>query len=442
MKKTLLFYPAIFIATALLCMAFLMLTALIPRERIRENATTSADFFMETDLFEHSVGKLENFKKDNYADCITTGIAWHLGEGNLYEAVIAANYNRSADENVNVSFYNEMQGKESQTESYCRYWHGSAGVVRLLLLISDVETIRYILVTLGAILNAAFVFTLIRKKQVALGLTYVFAFILVNGFFALTCLEYAFVFLLAPISAIVLLTGRQMKQKRYAVAVFLVVGMLTAFFDFLTAETLTYTIPFMVYYVGVWESKKTKDKKSAQTDWNLFLQTGCAWCAGYAGMFLLKWLLAWITLGKEAFLSATEMAMERIGGDVGLTANIAGEKATLLQRWQGIWQRNAGCLYWGSQDMTPATLVVITALIVAVLGIFWYMAHKEKFAYDKTKILLAVACIPYIRFFILSNHSYIHYFFTYRAQMVSVIIVLFLIYKTTILSERVKGKSR
>ena len=149
MKKTFLIYPAIYIVTLGICLLFLWLTALIPQQAIREHATESASYFMNRPLFHKVAGKLENFKTDNYADCISTGIAWHFGEGNAYRAIMAANYNRAADENVNVSFEKEMLGEETETESYARYWHGSAGVIRVLLLFIDIEDIRLVTTITG-----------------------------------------------------------------------------------------------------------------------------------------------------------------------------------------------------------------------------------------------------------------------------------------------------
>lgn len=444
MKKTLLIYPTIFIVTALICMLFLLGVAAVPQAMIEENARQSAGYFYGQELFEMSMGEWMNFQKDNYADCISVGIAYHLGNGdNLWKGIISADYNRVADENVNVSFYRAMNGAEVETESYARYWHGNAAVIRLLLICMNIQTIRWVIMVAGVLFNIGVVWTLCRRNYKILGSLYGVAFLLVNGVFALTCMEYAFIFLLMPLAVMFLLNHKSMADMRNVIAAFLVVGMLTAYFDFLTAETLTFTVPFTVYYIVVWKSEQNKSRKDHhKTDLLLLLRTGCAWCAGYAGMFFLKWLLAWVTLGKEAIATATDSALERIAGDVTLTADVTGQKATFLQRLGGIWQRNVGCLYWGSQDMKPVTVIIITAVIVIVLGTFWYMTRKTKMNYDKAGVLCLVALIPYVRFLFLSNHAYIHYFFTYRAQMVSVMILLYLVYKTTILSEIKKGKKK
>ena len=158
-------------------------------------------------------------------------------------------------------------------------------------------------------------------------------------------------------------------------------------------------------------------------------------------MFLAKWGLSAMLLGKDAFLDSASHAMERVNGDVSLTLNAMAEKANLGERLQGIFQRNLGCMYWNSQDVKAGTVVIITLVAVAVLGSFWYMTRKEKYEYDEAVLLCAVALVPFLRFLVLSNHAYIHYFFTYRALFVTVMVLIYLIYETTFLSN-VKEKNR
>ncbi len=443
MKKTLLLYPTIFISTILICLLFLLVSAMIPQDAVFVNALKSAEYFNEEALFENKVEKFENFKIDNYADCISTGIAWHFGEGNAYRAIITANYNRAADENVNVSFEKEMLGEGAETESYARYWHGSAGFIRVLLLFTDIEGIRFVTTITGLLLNGFAVVALLKKKQYALGIFYTVAFFVANGVFALSCLEYAFIFLLMPAITLFLLLSKNAAKPVWVQSVFLIVGMLTAFFDFLTAETLTFTVPFALYYITIRGTQNPAENRKAQRreDWLRLTKSGICWCIGYAGMFLTKWGLAAGVLGMDAFMQSMDMAKERISGDVSLTLNMAGEKADLVQRLQGIFQRNVGCLYWGTEDMTIGRVVLITMIVAAVLGIFWYMARKEHYIYDKIWILAVVALIPIIRFLVVSNHAYIHYFFTYRALLVTVMIILYIVYETTVLSGR-KEKNR
>ena len=439
MKKTLFISLATFLITAGLCLLFMILTACIPQTAIEENAARSAQYFYEIPLFEMSAGDLQNFKKDNYADCITAGIAYHLAGDNPYVSVMSADYNRVPGENVNVSFYRQMQGESVLVESYSRYWHGQAGMVRMLYLLMDVQHMRYVMTAVGIALHMAVALVLMRKKQIAMAVIYGLAFLLVNGIFALECFEYASVFLLMPAATLFLLHKRIAEHPEKVRLTFVVIGVLTAFFDFLTAETLTFTIPFTIYYIMVYNNKVAEI--DSRKSWRMLLHSGVAWFGGYAGMFLLKWILSAVTLGWTAWDSAFGSVAERIGGEVSLTANVAGEKADMAERIQGIFTRNLGCLYWGDSDMQVQSVIIITIAVILVLAGFWYLAREKRISMRGMGVPAVVAAIPYVRFLMISNHSYIHYFFTYRAQMVTVLIILYLIYSTTFLS-RLGRKSK
>ena len=44
-------------------------------------------------------------------------------------------------------------------------------------------------------------------------------------------------------------------------------------------------------------------------------------------------------------------------------------------------------------------------------------------------LLLIIAMMPYLRYLILANHSFRHYMFTYRLQIITIIAVVWAIYK-------------
>ena len=424
-----------FLAIVVVCFGFLFLCACIPQSALRQNVIKSAEYFNEVPLFENTVGTFQNFKKDNYADCISINIAWNFGDGAPFYAVITSDYAYEADKNVNQTFYKSLMEESIGRQSYSRYWHGSAGVLRILLCFMNIESIRYMFMVMGILLHIAVAICLYRKGHGALAAIYVIGFISVNGVFALGCLEYGFVFILMLVMILCLLLLKGKKSNEKAALFFLISGMLTAFFDFLTAETLTFTVPFVIYYIVLYGENGKK-----KSGWLFLLQSGICWGLGYAGMFLTKWGMAVAVLGMDAFSEATGMAAERISGAVSLSADMSGEKASFMERLQGIFARNAGCLYWGTDSMSLQNVLLITIVLFLVLGVFWYMGRQEKCRYEKAGILILLAFIPYLRFLVLSNHSFIHYFFTYRAQMITVMVVLFLIYETTFLSIKKQRK--
>ena len=439
-KKNRFLFPLIFAVTVFACLLFMMISACIPQELIESHGKETAEYFYEEPLFDIVADELQNFKKDNYADCITAGIAYHMHGENPYTAVIRADYNREPFENVNESFYDEVQGEKVAKEDYSRYWHGSAAVVRILYLFMSIKEMRYAMVLTGLVMNLAAVITLVRKRQAAAGIIYAISFLAVNGVFALECMEYAFIFLLLPVSIFAITDKRIYTDETKAQLTFMVIGMLTAFFDFLTTETLTFTVPFVIYYILLQSDRQDSKIKQIRIkdDIILMFRHGIVWGIGYLGMFLIKWMLATVTLGKDALMTAVDSAMERVNGEVSLTLEMAGEKANLLQRIQGILVRNFGCLYWSNGEIKSGAVVGISICVLALIALFLYLARKESEDRNKWVVLMLVGSVPFIRFMILSNHAYVHYFFTYRCLMTTVFVILYLIYDTTLLSQRCK----
>ena len=66
--------------------------------------------------------------------------------------------------------------------------------------------------------------------------------------------------------------------------------------------------------------------------------------------------------------------------------------------------------------------LVISALVFGV--VFYLFRCREKFDRNFTMTMLILGALPFVIFFLLNNHSYLHEFFTYRA-LASTILALF-----------------
>ena len=74
---------------------------------------------------------------------------------------------------------------------------------------------------------------------------------------------------------------------------------------------------------------------------------------------------------------------------------------------------------------------IIGIAIVIFVIYTGYVYHASNI--DNKMILLyaLVGLIPYMRYVVLHNHSYLHYFFTYRAQMATILAILLILEKLT-----------
>ena len=87
-----------------------------------------------------------------------------------------------------------------------------------------------------------------------------------------------------------------------------------------------------------------------------------------------------------------------------------------LKAWMNV--QDAGVISWSK--------VVLVILAVTLLLIIWKKLKDWRTICAYLPILL-VAAYPYIWYLVMSNHSQIHYWYTYRAQLVTLFGVLLFI---------------
>ena len=71
----------IFVTAASLMLGALLLSALVPKEAIKEKTLESAEYLYEGELFGEALSGIEGSRIDRYADAILLNIAWHYGDG-------------------------------------------------------------------------------------------------------------------------------------------------------------------------------------------------------------------------------------------------------------------------------------------------------------------------------------------------------------------------
>ena len=469
------------VLAALCCIGLLLVSSLIPQESITANARVSADYYSSHILFENQIENQSATKRDNYADCISSCIAFHLGnkESNIWKNVLEARFTQE-EENVNEGFRRAVYEDAEGNQTYSRYWHGSAAVIRLLYPFMDISAMRIAMLIAGIALSLAWIAYLVLKREYAIATTYLLGAIAIKAVFAFSCFEYAFVCLMVPVLSFLIYFIVKEKEResgtvRYTAnnaekaakrpagiaalrmeTVFLISGILTCFFDFLTAETLTFTIPAFILFacleknadkpfVIIRENEKEEGKAGPL---KLLLNIAVSWMAGYAGMFLLKWLLTLIFLGKEEFITAMSVAAERSIGAVHETNNLASPTVGIVGRILRILSHNFACLFGLPDSLNANTTWLILIGIAAFIGLLWFFLRKKddprtgkNAAAQKRKkdtaffpVYLILMITPVVRFLVLSNHAYMHYFFTYRALMATVTVGSYLFIKTTVLN--------
>ena len=211
------------------------------------------------------------------------------------------------------------------------------------------------------------------------------------------------------------------KGERWLVSLSVISGVLISFFDFLTTETMTILIPMaLVLLVRQEEGRLGSWKENIP----LLLRTMVAWGAAYVMTFGVKWTLASLILGENKFVSAFSSAAVRFSGTEGE------DNLPLLTQIPFAILANISTLFGGVIRVDFLHVVLGLMISIVVFGSVFYL-FRGKYHKDITILMLLLGLIPYIRYGVLNNHSYLHEFFTYRAQAVSILAVLALLWYNT-----------
>lgn len=148
--------------------------------------------------------------------------------------------------------------EKSMMPYYTRYWHGYLIFLKPLLLIFKYTDIRYIYMMLHIIFFTVVIIEL-SKKAIHLAI----AFSIAIGCMYFTILPYSLqfssVFFIMYLFCIwILKTYRKINASVIKIAAFWFVGMITNFFDFLTAPLITLGIPLIIMIILEFENTNWK----------------------------------------------------------------------------------------------------------------------------------------------------------------------------------------
>lgn len=411
----------VFALTLALLWAAIFGAACIPNELIYDNMYASSIYYSDKDAFSQD-GEMRKIV-DNYADTILLNVAWNMGNGDPFVSCLDTKYFDGAENGVdygeNWGLYCAITGRQSPNTDYTRYWHGMTVFVRLFMLFTDVNGIKLIWTVTAFVLLALSGALLIKKRQFFAAGALALTFICIHLWGISLALEYqpALIITLAILPFFIVFE----KQGNGALTLLAVIsGVLIAFFDFLTTETLTILIPLTVVFI----MRKQENRFGGfKENFVTLVKCGIAWLMSYAGTFLAKWLLASAVTGENKIMSAISSAEIRIAGEA--------EELSAVEQFFLSPLANLSTLFGGTERVEPVCIILGLVLSAAVLGaIFYLFRDRSRFDGSFSLIMLIIAAVPFVRFFVLNNHSYLHEYFTYRALGSTILAVFSIVWFT------------
>lgn len=350
-----------------------------------------------------------NSQLDNYTDALIINTATYDGGEPLMQRVFS-NYSYSVEGKnyVESLYYSHLSDTVTSRRSYSRYWHGYVPFVKLLLVITNLQGIRHFNSILHILLFSAIVI-LLAKKNYKYGMAYTVCWIFLGPFSLQMSIQFSSVYYIYSVASCLLLTNFEYIERHIGFSIFfMIIGIITSWIDMLTYPIATLGIPLTILFI----LEKTEN----------FSKTFCrcimysiAWGSGYAIMWALKWILSSLILGQDIIADALHTIIFRVSnGSGGIT----------WSKWEVI-----RCNLSHFCHKIYYVLIIFSVALILFKGKNYIRIKELLYILQFCVPFLCIIAMPFIWYFVLSNHSMIHNWFTFRSLAVSIFALLSMLVK-------------
>ncbi len=377
----------------------LLVISLIPSTHLKENIGSSVNVLKNEGIYP-SVGiPWRKITLDNYTDALMLNTAYSINSAVAFKSsLINKRYYDGSSGKNQLDNLEEIYNKNVEPNTgYERYWHGYLVFLRPLLVVFYYDVIR---ILNAVLLYSGFLYLLfltLKKLGKKLTIALLVGFVVVDFFFIWKSLQFSSIFHIAIFSSIYLVLHHKKVQNHYLL--FFIVGGLTSFFDLLTAPLITLGLPLicLVYL----------NKSNVKT----VILHCFAWGAGYLLLWLSKWVLVELLFAPGAIQTALKTISSRTISEP--DPNFSYLQTIKLNIFQLIGYHKSNKI-----------IVLVTGIITAVFLLRYISFNKKKTRLAVSWIFIGI--IPYAWYLIAANHSYLHVWYTYRIQLISVVSLIIL----------------
>ncbi|WP_022772818.1 hypothetical protein [Butyrivibrio sp. AE2015] len=390
---------AVFIAFLLICTSYIL-----PIDRIEKNVASSARYIQKEGSYPGLAWWTTQL--DNVTDSAMLLVAANDTEESLIVEAMSSHLGGINDADLAVTIVKHyIDGQEfDRIGSYSRYWHGYVVVLRPLLMLTDYLGIRII----NGIIQLFLIYYICRLLFLKGRKEYISSILVSYGMLmplalALS-LQFSPCFYIATIASIFILIIGTEKIDRYGYLIFLIIGAMTSFFDFLTYPIVTLGVPMLFYFA-------IKDSSCGIKHVRIVVEDSICWGVGYIGMWSSKWIFATAITEKNVIKDAADTFLYRTSQYQSQSIEISRISCEL---------RNYGAFF-----KTPVTMVLVVIVVYLLINIIRACDNniigilKIMFPY------FMIAMMPFAWYAFALQHSYAHFWFTNKACVVSIMAIMF-----------------
>lgn len=371
--------------------AALCLVHLIPTEKMYQNVAAAKDTI---GVHDQIIKGYVSTTIDNFTDSIMLNEAICDVDTGLIDKVVnnwQANYWKGYTQEENLARYLDGE-KGYRYQGYSHYWGGHQIFIKPMLLLGDYSDILAFNVIAQLLLVFAIMFRLQKMGRGYAVLPFGLTIASMMPMTIALCMQYCTVYYVMLIGILLLMRKQEKAPKADACFLFLLIGMATSYFDFLTYPFVSLGIPLVIWLLL--DQEENVVRKVGRMLWN-----SAFWCAGYVGMWAGKWILGSIISPESGSLA---MAINSI-------------------LYRGSNKASDGVISLSDVLMKNAYVYIKKPLLIIVICVILYYGCKIVKNKDLTgKNLKGVlpyviaAFYPLVWYRLAENHSYEHAFMAYR----------------------------
>lgn len=389
----------------LLCaLGFALLAAAfcLPTAPIRAHVQGSAATFRDGGNRPQVIASYPGTTGDGYTDALMLAEAiFEDPDTTLLERIVYV-YRWAGSESMSADLADQLDGTREMPWriGYERYWHGYLALLRPLLLLFTYDDLLVLMAMAQVLLFALAVALMARRGAARLILPFAAMQLTLSPTGTMLSMQYFSVYLVMLLGVLLILLMDEWlcRGARY-VYLFLLLGMLTSYLDFLTYPLAALGVPLAVL---CWLHRARRSLVPVAA-------AACAaWCAGYLGFWALKWAAGSLLVGENLIRSALYRVLYQTSTEHAVTAG----------RWDAIAANVAVICRPGY-----AALYLLCAA-----GCAWPVlrgrCRARTLLSGSRPLLPAIGMMPFAWWLLAANHSLVHTFFTYRGIAVTVLAVL------------------
>lgn len=353
--------------------------------------------------YEQVVKGYPSTQLDNSTDAYMLLTAIHRSEKSAVDQAIQLYswQEEGANQYISLLRFGENGSEGMREVAIARYWLGFLVVLKPLLLYMNYMDIRMV----NMIVQMALLMCICRLMQKRGVGRYVLPFglsmLCITPGITWLSLQFSTTLLVAQAAMAVLLWKPHLMEKRMGEDVFfLLVGMATSYFDFLTYPVASLGMPLIVWLL-------LHRNETARSRLVRMVHCGLCWAFGYAGMWAGKWALA-LLYGSEGFWSTLVGSLE----------------TRTSQKIRDVGEISRLDALWKAFSVFLKKPYLIAGVVVSLgYGLLFIRRKARRLSAvekpDLAGTMLGVALLPLAWYLFAANHTYNHAFFTSRALCVT-----------------------